>query len=216
VRILVADDSVLFREGLARLLGDAGMTCCCMAGDADQLHTAVDAHPHDVAIIDICMPPDFVHEGAKAATSLRRRQPTLPILLLSQSLEGRYAAALAAEHPHSFGYLLKDRVVDVGVLVDAVRRVHAGGTVLDPDVVRYLLGRQPTRQRVSSLSDRERDVLGLMAQGRTNSAIARTLQLSEKAVENRVAGIFVKLDLLAEPDDNRRVLAVVTWLQEQR
>jgi DNA-binding NarL/FixJ family response regulator len=216
VRLLIADDSVLFREGLARLLEDSGMTCCCMVGDADAIHVAINHHPHDVAIIDICMPPDFVHEGAKAAVALRRRLPALPILLLSQSLEGRYAAALAAQHPESFGYLLKDRVVEVGLLVDAVRQIYAGGTVLDPDVVRYLLGRQPTRYRISSLTDRERDVLTLMAQGRTNAAIGRSLSLTEKTVESRVAGIFTKLELHTEADDNRRVLAVVTWLREQR
>lgn len=211
---MIADDSVLLREGLARLLAEAGIETCAMAGDADELETAVAEHTPDVALVDIRMPPTFSHEGAVAATRLRERDAGLGILLLSQSLEGRYAAQLARAHPQGFGYLLKDRVVDVATLVDAVQRVAAGGTVLDPDVVSYLLGRRTTRDRLAALSARERDVLTLMAEGRSNAAICRRLVLNEKTVESHIGSILTKLDLLLQPDDHRRVLAVVAWLQQ--
>jgi DNA-binding NarL/FixJ family response regulator len=211
---VIADDSVLLREGLARLLAEAGIETCAMAGDADELETAVAEHTPDVALVDIRMPPTFSHEGAVAATRLRERDAGLGILLLSQSLEGRYAAQLARAHPQGFGYLLKDRVVDVATLVDAVQRVAAGGTVLDPDVVSYLLGRRTTRDRLAALSARERDVLTLMAEGRSNAAICRRLVLNEKTVESHIGSILTKLDLLLQPDDHRRVLAVVAWLQQ--
>ncbi len=159
------------------------------------------------------MPPTFSHEGALAATRLRARDDALGILLLSQSLESRYAAELARTHPRGFGYLLKDRVVDVSVLVDAVQRVATGGTVLDPDVVGYLLGRRTTRDRLAALSAREREVLALMAEGRSNAAIGRRLVLTGKTVETHIGSIMTKLDLHPEPDDHRRVLAVVAWLQ---
>jgi DNA-binding NarL/FixJ family response regulator len=213
VRVVIADDSVLLREGLARLLAEAGIEVCATVGDADALATAVAEHRPDVAVVDIRMPPTFTHEGAKAATQLREEWPDLGILLISQSLESRYAAKLAQAHPAGFGYLLKDRVVDVATLIDAVERVSAGGTVLDPDVVSHLLGRHATRDRLGTLTERERDVVALMAQGRSNRAISRELVLNHKTVESHTASIFTKLALLPEPDDHRRVLAVLAWLQ---
>ncbi|MBL7492539.1 response regulator transcription factor [Frankia sp. AgB1.9] len=213
MRVVIADDSVLLREGLARLLAEAGIHICAMAGDADSLEAAVAEHRPDVALVDIRMPPTYTHEGAQAAIRLRERSGDLGILLLSQSLESRYAAALAQAHPKGFGYLLKDRVLDVATLVDAIDRVASGDTVLDPDVVSYLLGRHGNRDRLTALSERERDVLALMAQGRSNQAISRHLVLGAKTVESHIASILSKLGLLPEPDDNRRVLAVLTWLQ---
>jgi DNA-binding NarL/FixJ family response regulator len=189
MRVVIADDSVLFREGLARLLGEADIDTCAMAGDAAQLESAVAEHHPDAALVDIRMPPTFTHEGARAATRLRERDARLGILLLSQSLESRYAAQLAQDHPRGFGYLLKDHVVDVATLVDAVERVAAGGTVIDPDVVAYLLGRRTARNRVAGLTTRERDVLALMAEGRSNAAIGRRLVLNERTVDSHISSI---------------------------
>lgn len=214
MRVVIADDSVLLREGLSRLLAEAGIDTCAAVGDADELESAVAEHDPDVALIDIRMPPTFTHEGALAAVRLRARSPELGILLLSQSIESRYATELARENPASFGYLLKDRVLDVATLVDAVERVASGGTVLDPEVVAHMLGRRSTRQRLEALSARERTVLGLMAQGRSNAAIGRELHINEKTVDSHISAIFTKLTLLPEPDDHRRVLAVLSWLQQ--
>jgi DNA-binding NarL/FixJ family response regulator len=214
VRVVIADDSVLLREGLARLLAEAGIETCAQVGDGDSLEQAVREHQPDVALVDIRMPPTFTHEGAQAATRLRSAWPDLGILLLSQSLESRYAAELARESPARFGYLLKDRVLDVATLVDTVERVANGGTVLDPDVVSHLLGRRDTRDRLVTLSAREREVLALMAQGRSNQAIAKQLHINDKTVETHISAIFTKLTLLPQPDDHRRVLAVLTWLQQ--
>jgi DNA-binding NarL/FixJ family response regulator len=213
VQVVIADDSVLLREGLTRLLAEAGIETSASVGDADALEAAVAEHKPDVAIVDIRMPPTYTHEGAKAAIHLREQWPTLGILLLSQSLEHRYAAQLATDHPAHLGYLLKDRVLDVATLVDSLERIARGGTVLDPEVVSYLLTRQGTRQRIAALSDRERDVLALMAEGRSNAAIARNLSVNRKTVESHTASMFTKLDLFVEPDDHRRVLAVLAWLQ---
>jgi DNA-binding NarL/FixJ family response regulator len=213
VRVVIADDSVLFREGLARLLAEADIETCAMAGDAEGLESVVAEHRPDVALVDIRMPPTFTHEGARAAARLRDQSAGLGILLLSQSLEGRYAAQLAQNHPKGFGYLLKDHVVDVATLVDAVDRVADGGTVLDPDVVAYLLGRRTTRDHVAALTAREREVLALMAEGRSNAAIGRQLVLNERTVDSHISSILTKLDLLPQPDDHRRVLAVLAWLQ---
>lgn len=214
MRVVIADDSVLLREGLIRLLVEAGMEVEASVGDGDALETAVADLQPDLAIVDIRMPPTYTHEGAVAATRLRSTFPDLGILLLSQSIENRYALALARQHPTRFGYLLKDRVLDVATLIDAMERVVAGGTVLDPDVVAHFLGRHSTRDRLLTLTEREREVLGLMAEGRTNRAIARGLVLHDKTVESHVASIFTKLGLLPEPDDHRRVLAVVAWLED--
>ena len=211
MRVVIADDSVILREGLSRLLAEAGMNVEASVGDGEALEQAVADLEPDLAIVDIRMPPTYTHEGAAAATRLRVAYPNLGILLLSQSIENRYALALAQKHPTRFGYLLKDRVLDVATLIESVERVAAGGTVLDPDVVAHFLGRHSTRDRISALSDRERQVLGLMAEGRTNRAIARDLVLHDKTVESHVSSIFTKLGLLPAPDDHRRVLAVVAW-----
>ena len=212
MRVVIADDSVLLREGLERLLTEAGLTTVAAVGDGEALLEAVRVHRPDVALVDIRMPPTFTHEGARAVVELRAAWPDLGILLISQSLEGRYALEPARTHPTGFGYLLKDRVVDVRTLVDALERVAAGGTVLDPDVIAHFLGRQAQRSRLEALTEREREVLALMAEGRSNSAVARTLRVHDKTVENHVASIFTKLGLLPEPDDHRRVLAVRAWL----
>jgi DNA-binding NarL/FixJ family response regulator len=213
VRVVIADDAALWREGLARLLAEAGVEVCSMAGNADELMAAVDDHQPDVAVVDVRMPPTFTHEGAEAAGRLREQWPDLGIVLLSQTLEVRHAAALARAHPRGFGYLLKDRVLDVGTLVDALGAVAAGGTVLDPDVVAALFGRRDATDRLAPLSTREREVLALVAQGRSNAAIARELVLTEKTVESHIARVLTKLDLLPTPDENRRVLAVLAWLE---
>jgi DNA-binding NarL/FixJ family response regulator len=213
VRVVIADDSVLLREGLQRLLTEAGMTTVAAVGDGVALLEAVRTHRPDVALVDIRMPPTFSHEGARAAVELRAEHPDLGILLISQSLEGRYALELARGNPTGFGYLLKDRIADVRTLVDALERVAAGGTVLDPDVVAHFLGRQAQRSRLVGLTDREREVLALMAEGRSNGAVARALHVHDKTVESHVASIFTKLGLLPEPDDHRRVLAVRAWLE---
>lgn len=213
MRVVIADDSVLLREGLARLLSESGVEVVGLAGDAEGLFAGVSVHRPDLAIIDIRMPPTFTHEGAEAATRLRAESPEIGILLLSQSIESRFALELARTSPERFGYLLKDRVIDVGTLVDAVERIGAGGTVLDPEVVAHFLGRQAARDRVAGLTEREREVLGLMAEGRSNQAIARAMVVNERTVETYVAAIFSKLQLPPEPDDHRRVLAVLAWLE---
>jgi DNA-binding NarL/FixJ family response regulator len=181
-------------------------------GDGDALLAAVKASSPDVAVIDIRMPPTFTHEGAQAAARVRAEQPGVGILLLSQAIERRFALRLAQDHPTGFGYLLKDRVLNVATLLDSIERVAAGGTVLDSDIVAHFLGGQASRTRVSALSDRERDVLSLVAEGRSNSAIARELHVNEKTVDSHITSIFTKLGLLQEPDDHRRVLAVRAWL----
>jgi DNA-binding NarL/FixJ family response regulator len=214
MRVVIADDSVLLREGLSRLLAEAGIETVEMVGDADALERAVAEHRPDVAMVDIRMPPTYTHEGARAAIAIRESDPDIGLLLLSQSLESRYAAELARRHPQGFGYLLKDRVLDVAVLVDAVQRVSSGQTVLDPDVVSFLLGRRERHNQVAALSDRERTVLALVAQGRSNAAIARELVLTPKTVETHIGSIMTKLGLLPEADDHRRVLAVLAWLQQ--
>ena len=213
MRVLVADDSVLLREGLARLLTEAGMEVVGFAGDAVGLLAGVAEQQPDVAIVDIRMPPTFSHEGAEAAGKLRASYPELGILLLSQSVESRHALELARTSPRKFGYLLKDRVLDVTMLIEAVHRVAAGGTVLDPDIVADFLGRQASRDPLNSLTEREREVLGLMDEGRSNQAIAAAMVINERTVETYIASIFSKLGLQPEPEHHRRVLAVLAWLQ---
>jgi DNA-binding NarL/FixJ family response regulator len=213
MRVVIADDSVLLREGLARLLAEAGIKTVAMAGDGEELEVVVAAQRPDLALVDIRMPPGYRHEGAQAAVRLRAAYPEMGILLLSQSVESHYALQLARDHPSGLGYLLKDHVLDVATLVDAVERVAAGGTVLDPNVVTHFLSRQSTRDRLGGLTQREQEVLALVAEGRSNRAIARQLVLTEKTVETHIASIFSKLGLLPEADDHRRVLAVRLWLE---
>lgn len=210
---MIADDSTLWREGLARLLAEAGVEVAALVGDAAALEQAVEEHQPDVALIDIRMPPTWTHEGTEAAGRLAARWPAVGRLLLSQTLESRQASTLARAHPAGFGYLLKDHVLDVATLVEALTTVGNGGTVMDPDVVSALLGRQDAHDRLGDLSAREREVLGLVAQGRSNGAIARELFLTAKTVESHIASILTKLDLQQEPDDHRRVLAVLAWFE---
>jgi len=213
VRVVIADDSGLLRDGLASLLIEAGVDVVARAADAEQLLAMVDEHAPDVAVVDIRMPPTYTHEGARAALELRQRWPGLGILLLSQSLESRYVTDLARAHARGFGYLLKDRVTDVQVLLDALGTVVGGGTVLDPEVVSHLLGRNELADQLDRLSAREREVLELMAQGLSNRAIADRLVIDVKTVETHIARIMTKLDLHQTPDDHRRVLAVLAWLR---
>jgi DNA-binding NarL/FixJ family response regulator len=216
MRIVIADDAVLLREGAARLLVDAGYQVVAQAGDAEDLLRKVRAHTPDVAIIDVRMPPDNVDDGLRAALTIREELPAVGILLLSQYVEDRYLGQLLAGGAEGVGYLLKDRVADVERLTEAVERVAAGGSVLDPEVVAQMLGRSREEGPLDSLTAREREVLGLMAEGRTNRAIAGELFLSERAVERHVTSIFNKLDLPSGGEDHRRVLAVLAYLQGSR
>jgi DNA-binding NarL/FixJ family response regulator len=213
VRIVIADDSALLRDGLARLLHEAGYDVVAGVGDASQLLEAIGQHEPDLVIVDIRMPPDYVHEGAQAAIEIRKRWPHIGVLLLSQTIESRYAFELTRNHPTGLGYLLKDHVIDIRVLTDALDRIADGGTVLDPDVVSQFLGRRSAQDRLTRLTDRERDVLTEMAEGRSNAAIARHFGLTDKTIETHISNIFMKLDLLPQSDDHRRVLAVRTWLE---
>lgn len=213
MRVVIADDSGLLRQGLTSLLTEAGVDVVGTAPDAERLVELVEELAPDVAIVDIKMPPTFTNEGAKAAVGLRALHPSLGILLLSQSLESRYVADLARESPRGFGYLLKDRVVDVAVLVGALETVAGGGTVMDPDVIGHLLGRQSLAGQLERLSARERTVLELMAQGYSNAGIGEQLVIETKTVESHVARIMAKLDLHQTPDEHRRVRAVLAWLR---
>ena len=213
MRVVIADDAVLLRQGAARLLEDAGFEVVAQAGDAEDLLRKVRAHTPDVAIIDVRMPPDDTDDGLRAALTIRDELPDVGILLLSQYVEDRYLAELLAGGAEGVGYLLKDRLADVERLTEAVQRVAAGGSVLDPEVVAQMLGRSREEGPLDSLTDRERDVLGRMAEGRTNRAIAEELFVSERAVERHVTAIFLKLDLPTGEQDHRRVLAVLAYLR---
>jgi DNA-binding NarL/FixJ family response regulator len=213
LRVVIAEDSGLLREGLARLLADASLDVVAKVGDGPGLISAVEQHRPDVAVVDVRMPPGYHDEGLKAAIEIRRRIPNLPILVLSQYVEERYGAELLESGAAGVGYLLKDRVADVPDFVAAVRDVAAGGTVLDPEVVSQLLSRRRRDQRLGALTPREREVLSLMAEGRSNRAIARVLYVTEGAVEKHVKNIFGKLGLAPIDDDHRRVLAVLTYLR---
>ena len=212
MRIVIAEDTALLRDGIARLLTDHGHEVTDAVSDAVALLRAVDARHPDLAVIDIRLPPDFTDEGLRAALRIRSGHPDVGVLLLSQYVVHRYATDLLAGNLRGVGYLLKDRVADVRDFLDAVGHVGRGGTVLDPDVVAQLLSRTSKQAAVTRLTERERDVLVLMAQGRSNTAIAGALHTSDSTVEKHVARIFAKLDLAHDPDTNRRVLAVVTYL----
>jgi DNA-binding NarL/FixJ family response regulator len=213
MRLVLAEDSVLLREGLSRLLEEAGFDVVAVAGDADGALQLVDKHRPDVAVLDVRMPPTHTDEGLRAACDIRLRYPEVGILVLSQYVETSYAARLMAGGAEGVGYLLKDRVSDVSELADAVRRVGSGGCVVDPQVVSRLLGRKRPASGLDQLSERERAVLGLMAEGRSNHAVAQRLFMSEKTVESHVRTIFTKLDLALSGDDHRRVLAVLEYLR---
>jgi DNA-binding NarL/FixJ family response regulator len=213
VRVVIGEDSALFREGLARLLVDAGHQIVAKAADADELEAAVhDARP-DVAIIDIRMPPQNADDGAQVARRLRSAYPDLGILLLSQHVETRHSVALVASG--GFGYLLKDRVLDVDDFLDALQRVASGGSALDPEVVTRLISMNSAHEPLHTLTTREREVLALMAQGHTNAAIARRLFLSQRTVETHIAGLMAKLGIEPDTDGHRRVLAVLAFLDAQ-
>jgi DNA-binding NarL/FixJ family response regulator len=213
MRVVVAEDSVLLREGVVRLLQEAGMEVVGQAGDADDLLRKVRAHKPDVALVDIRMPPTQTDEGLRAAATIRAEQPQTGVLVLSQYVEEAYALELLADNAEGVGYLLKDRVADVERFVDSVRRVGEGGSALDPEVVARLVGRRRREDPLSVLSPREREVLGHMAEGRSNHGIAEALVVTERAVEKHVTSIFTKLNLPPAEDDHRRVLAVLTYLR---
>jgi DNA-binding NarL/FixJ family response regulator len=213
VRVVVADDSALLREGLTRLLEESDIEVAATAANVEELVRVVDEHHPDVAIVDIRMPPTYTHEGAEAAVALREERPWLGVLLLSQAVETHFAAQLLEHHAERFGYLLKDRVIDLTTLMDALHTIAAGGTVLDPEIVGHLMRRGSADDRLAGLSNRERQVLDLIAEGRSNSAIAERLVLSLKTVESHIASIFTKLDLYGSHDDHRRVLAVLAALR---
>jgi DNA-binding NarL/FixJ family response regulator len=214
VRVVVADDSTLLREGLVRLLEEGGLEVVGQAADGEELLRKVRAHKPDVAVVDVRMPPTHTDEGLRAAREIRAELPEVSVLVLSQYVEVAYARELLAESAEGLGYLLKDRVADVGALTDAVRRVGGGGSALDPEVVSQMLGRRRNDDPLEQLTPREREVLGLMAEGRSNGAIAAELVVSERAVEKHVTGIFSKLELGASSEDHRRVLAVLHFLDQ--
>ena len=213
MRAVIAEDDVLLRAGLVRLLTDAGVEVVAEVGDADALLGAVDAHQPDVVVTDIRMPPTHRDEGTRAALTIRAKQPGIGILVLSQHVEPRYAERLLRDHPRGIGYLLKNRVATTNEFVDAVYRVAGGGSVVDSDVVSVLLSRSAAERTLSVLSPRERQVLTLVAEGRSNAAIAEELVLTARTVETHVANVFAKLSLPEAPGDNRRVLAVLAHLR---
>ena len=210
MRIVIAEDSVLLREGLTRLLAEAGHDVVAAAGDGEGFLRAVGEHEPDAVVVDVRMPPTFTDEGLRAALVVRDQWPSVGVLVLSQWVEERYATELISGRPHGVGYLLKDRVADVAEFLDALTRVADGGSALDPEVVAQLLAR--SRHPLGELTLREREVLALMAEGRSNSAIAADLVVSGGAVEKHVASIFTKLGLPPDESDNRRVLAVLHYL----
>ena len=213
MRVVIGEDSVLLREGVARLLGDAGFEVVGQAGDADDLLRKVRGHKPDVAVVDIRMPPTHTDDGLRAALEIRRELPQVGVLVLSQYVEEDYAAELLGDGAGSVGYLLKDRVADVERFVDAVRTVADGGSALDPEVVAQMLGRRRADDPLEELTAREREVLALMAEGRSNGSIAEAMVVTERAVEKHVTSIFGKLRLPVSADAHRRVLAVLAYLR---
>jgi len=212
MRIVIAEDTVLLREGLAGLLEDAGHEVVARVGDADALLAVVAEHEPDLAIVDVRMPPSYSDEGMRAAADIRKRHPGTAVLVLSQHVETRHAIELVATGG-GFGYLLKHRVLDVDDFLDAARRVCEGGSALDPEVVATLVSPRRPKEALSKLTAREQEVLALMAEGRSNAAIAKLLWLTERTVETHVRSILGKLGLATSSDDHRRVLAVVTYLR---
>jgi DNA-binding NarL/FixJ family response regulator len=213
IRVAIAEDSAILRDGLVQLLVDRGFVITAAVGHPDALRSSIAQVPPDVAVIDIRMPPSFTDEGLRLALELRTKYEGLGILLFSQYIETRYAADLLADDAAGIGYLLKDRVADVKEFVEALERVAVGGTALDPEVVTQLMGATRRTDSLTALTTREREVLTLMAEGRSNAAIASTLVVSEGAVEKHVANIFTKLDLPVSEKDHRRVLAVLRFLE---
>jgi DNA-binding NarL/FixJ family response regulator len=213
MRVVIADDAVLLREGLVRLVEENGHTVVAAVGDGPSLVDAITEHRPDVSIVDVRMPPTHTDEGLRAAVTARSRVPGSPILVLSQYVEGAYADDLRADRKGAIGYLLKDRVSEVAEFLDALRRVAGGATVLDPEVVGQLLVRRRRDDPLRALTPREREVLALMAEGRSNTAIARHIVVTEGAVEKHVKNIFTKLGLPPDEEQHRRVLAVLAYLQ---
>ncbi|MGH3156371.1 MAG: response regulator transcription factor [Streptosporangiaceae bacterium] len=210
MRVVIAEDSVLLREGLSRLLAEAGHDVVAAAGDAEEFLRAVGTHKPDAVVVDVRMPPTFTDEGLRAALVVRNRWPDVGVLVLSQWVEERYATELLSQRPHGVGYLLKDRVADLTEFLDALDRVSSGGSALDPEVVAQLLARN--HHPLADLTARERDVLALMAEGRSNAAIAAALVVGEGAVAKHINSIFAKLQLPPADRDHRRVLAVLRYL----
>jgi DNA-binding NarL/FixJ family response regulator len=213
IRVVLADDSVLFREGLARVLAENGFVVAGQAGDADGLHALLERETPDLVVTDIRMPPTNTNEGLLAAQRIRAEHPGTGVLVLSQYVETRQAVKLLQNAPQGVGYLLKDRVSDIAEFADTVRRIARGGSVIDPEVVAQLLRRHGEDSALADLTGREREILALMAQGRSNRAIGERLFLSPKTVETHVGAILTKLGLLPAADDHRRVLAVITYLR---
>jgi DNA-binding NarL/FixJ family response regulator len=213
MKVAIAEDSVILRDGLVHLLADRGHEVVAAVPDGDALRAAVAAHQPDVCIVDIRMPPSFTDEGLRAAIAVRRDHPGIGVLVFSQYVETRYAAELLAGSVGGVGYLLKDRVADVREFIEALTRVAAGGTALDPEVVAQLLGASNRTDALGALTPRERQVLGHMAEGRSNSGIAAALVVTDRAVEKHVANIFTKLRLPPSGEDHRRVLAVLAYLR---
>jgi DNA-binding NarL/FixJ family response regulator len=212
VRAVIAEDLALLRDGLVRLLAAHDVEVVAAIDDGPSVVDALLEHRPDVAVLDVRLPPTFTNEGLRAAIEARTQLPGLPIVVLSQYVEPLYARELLSDKRGAVGYLLKDRVMDVGQFVDVLRRVAAGGTVMDPEVVSQLLAKRARNEQVGRLTPREREVLALMAEGRSNAAVAARLVVSEKAVSKHIANIFMKLDLVPSDDDNRRVMAVLTYL----
>jgi DNA-binding NarL/FixJ family response regulator len=213
MRVVIADDSVLLREGLARVLTEGGFDLVAQAADADELRRVVRRFKPDIAIVDVRMPPTHTDEGARAAVEIRAEQPEVAILVLSQVIEAAHAMQLFSERPEGFGYLLKDRVLEIDDFLDSVRRVGRGGTAIDPEVIGQLVGRRRDDGPLDELTAREREVLELMAQGLSNRGICEKLVISPKTVETHVNSIFLKLDLVPAQDEHRRVLAVLAFLR---
>jgi len=215
VRVVIAEDLFLLRDGLTRMLQAHGLEIAAAVDNGADLLAAVARDQPDVAIVDVRLPPTFTDEGIRAALAARKQTPNLPVLVLSQYVEQLYARELLASGSGGIGYLLKDRVFDSAQFVDAVRRVAAGGTAMDPEVIARLLARNTGNASIGALSPREREVVALMAEGRSNAAIAQRLVVTERAIAKHTAAIFTKLDLQPSEDDNRRVLAVLAYLGEQ-